>query len=99
MHQNPGDGATEQAGVIEELNATIDTVVDLAVNTAKENTRTPARVKKPLQKKANEEKKKMNDLPDGNGAHYRNLQGRSVILSQISGYCIPDQPVIPECFY
>jgi len=30
------DGATEQAGVIEELNATIDTVVDLAANTAKE---------------------------------------------------------------
>ena len=30
------DGATEQAGVIEELNATIDTVVDLAADTAKE---------------------------------------------------------------
>lgn len=30
------DGATEQAGVIQELNATIDTVVDLAVDTAKE---------------------------------------------------------------
>ena len=30
------DGATEQAGVIEELNATIDTVVDLAADTANE---------------------------------------------------------------
>ena len=30
------DGATEQAGVIQELNATIDTVVSLAADTAKE---------------------------------------------------------------
>ena len=33
------DGATEQAGVIEELNATIDAVVDLAEDTAKEEKR------------------------------------------------------------
>ena len=55
------DGATEQAGVIEELNATIDTVVDLAVNTAKETQNASARVKASANK-ANEEKEKMNDL-------------------------------------
>ena len=55
------DGATEQAGVIEELNATIDTVVDLAVNTAKETQSASARVKTSANK-ANEEKEKMNDL-------------------------------------
>ena len=55
------DGATEQAGVIEELNATIDTVVDLAVNTAKETQNASARVKTSANK-ANEEKEKMNDL-------------------------------------
>ena len=39
------DGATEQAGVIQELNATIDTVVDLAVDTAKETKNASERVK------------------------------------------------------
>lgn len=51
------DGATEQAGVIEELNATIDTVVDLAANTAKETQSASARVKASANK-ANEEKEK-----------------------------------------
>ena len=55
------DGATEQAGVIEELNATIDTVVDLAADTAKETQSASARVKTSANK-ANEEKEKMNDL-------------------------------------
>ena len=55
------DGATEQAGVIEELNATIDTVVDLAADTAKETQNASARVKASANK-ANEEKEKMNDL-------------------------------------
>ena len=55
------DGATEQAGVIEELNATIDTVVDLAANPAKETQSASARVKASADK-ANEEKEKMNDL-------------------------------------
>ena len=39
------DGATEQAGVIQELNATIDTVVDLAVDTASETKNASERVK------------------------------------------------------
>ncbi|EKC72258.1 methyl-accepting chemotaxis protein, partial [human gut metagenome] len=55
------DGATEQAGVIEELNATIDTVVDLAADTAKETQSASARVKTSANK-ANEEKEKMNEL-------------------------------------
>ena len=55
------DGATEQAGVIEELNATIDTVVNLAADTAKETQSASARVKASANK-ANEEKEKMNDL-------------------------------------
>ena len=55
------EGATEQAGVIEELNATIDRVVDLAVDTAKETQSASARVKASANK-ANEEKEKMNDL-------------------------------------
>ena len=55
------DGATEQAAVIEELNATIDTVVDLAKDTAKETQSASARVKASANK-ANEEKEKMNDL-------------------------------------
>ena len=55
------DGATEQAGVIEELNATIDTVVDLAADTAKETQNASARVKASADK-ANEEKEKMNEL-------------------------------------
>ena len=55
------DGATEQAGVIEELNATIDTVVNLAADTAKETQNASARVKASANK-ANEEKEKMNDL-------------------------------------
>ena len=55
------DGATEQAGVIEELNATIDTVVDLAEDTAKETQSASARVKASANK-ANEEKEKMNEL-------------------------------------
>ena len=55
------DGATEQAGVIEELNATIDTVVDMAEDTAKETQSASARVKASANK-ANEEKEKMNEL-------------------------------------
>jgi len=55
------DGATEQAGVIEELNATVDTVVDLAADTAKETQSASARVKASANK-ANEEKEKMNDM-------------------------------------
>lgn len=55
------DGATEQAGVIEELNATIDTVVDMAEDTAKETQNASARVKASVNK-ANEEKEKMNEL-------------------------------------
>ena len=55
------DGATEQAGVIEELNATIDTVVDMAEDTAKETQNASARVKASANK-ANEEKEKMNGL-------------------------------------
>ena len=55
------DGATEQAGVIQELNATIDTVVDLAVDTAKETKNASERVKASANK-ANEEKEKMNVL-------------------------------------
>ena len=55
------DGATEQAGVIQELNATIDTVVDLAVDTAKETKNASERVKASANK-ANEEKDKMNVL-------------------------------------
>ena len=55
------DGATEQAGVIEELNASIDTVVNLAADTAKETQSASARVKASANK-ANEEKEKMNDL-------------------------------------
>ena len=55
------DGATEQAGVIEELNATVDTVVNLAADTAKETQSASARVKASANK-ANEEKEKMNDL-------------------------------------
>ena len=55
------DGATEQAGVIEELNATIDTVMDMAEDTAKEAQNASARVKASANK-ANEEKEKMNEL-------------------------------------
>ena len=55
------DGATEQAGVIEELNATIDTVVDMAEDTAKETQNASARVKASANK-ANEEKEKRNEL-------------------------------------
>lgn len=55
------DGATEQAGVIQELNATIDTVVDFAVDTAKETKNASERVKASANK-ANEEKEKMNVL-------------------------------------
>lgn len=55
------DGATEQAGVIEELNATIDSVVDMAEDTAKETQNASARVKASANK-ANEEKEKMNEL-------------------------------------
>ncbi len=55
------DGATEQAGVIEELNATIGTVVDLAADTAKETQSASARVKASVNR-ANEEKEKMNEL-------------------------------------
>ena len=55
------DGATEQAGVIEELNATIDTVVDMATDTARETQSASARVKASADR-ANEEKEKMNDL-------------------------------------
>ena len=55
------DGATEQAGVIEELNATIDTVVNLAADTAKETQSASARVKASVNK-TDEEKEKMNEL-------------------------------------
>ncbi len=55
------DGATEQAGVIQELNATIDTVVDLAADTAKETQSASQRVKSSANR-ANEEKQKMNEL-------------------------------------
>ena len=55
------DGATEQAGVIQELNATIDTVVNLAVDTANETKNASERVKASANK-ANEEKEKMNVL-------------------------------------
>ena len=55
------DGAADQAGVIEELNATIDTVVDLATDTAKETQSASERVKVSANK-ANEEKEKMNEL-------------------------------------
>lgn len=55
------DGATEQAGVIQKLNATIDTVVDLAVDTASETKNASERVKASANK-ANEEKEKMNVL-------------------------------------
>ena len=51
------DGATEQAGVIQELNA----VVDLAVDTASETKNASERVKASANK-ANEEKEKMNVL-------------------------------------
>ena len=52
-------GIAEQ--VIQELNATIDTVVDLAVDTAKETKNASERVKASANK-ANEEKEKMNVL-------------------------------------
>ena len=52
------DGATEQAGVIQELNATIDTVVDLAVDTASETKNASERVKA----SANKANEKMNVL-------------------------------------
>lgn len=55
------DGATEQAGVIEELNATIDTVVNLATDTAKETKSASEKVKASAGR-ANEEKEKMNEL-------------------------------------
>lgn len=55
------DGATEQAGVIQELNATIDTVVDLAEDTASETKNASERVKASANK-ANNEKEKMNIL-------------------------------------
>lgn len=55
------DGATEQAGVIQELNATIDTVVDLAMDTASETKNASERVKASANK-ANNEKEKMNIL-------------------------------------
>ena len=55
------DGATEQAGVIQELNATIDTVVDLAMDTASETKNASERVKASANK-ANDEKEKMNIL-------------------------------------
>lgn len=58
------DGATEQAGVIQELNATIDTVVDLAVDTASETKNASERVKASANKanEEKEEKEKMNVL-------------------------------------
>ena len=55
------DGATEQAGVIEELNATIATVVDMATDTARETQSASTRVKASADK-ANKEKEKMNEL-------------------------------------
>ncbi len=59
--QSLSDGATEQAGVIEELNSTIDTVVDMAVDTAKETKSASERVKASAGR-ASEEKEKMNEL-------------------------------------
>lgn len=55
------DGATEQAGVIEELNATIDTIVNLATDTARETKSASEKVKASAGR-ANEEKEKMNEL-------------------------------------
>ena len=55
------DGATEQAGVIQELNATIDTVVSLAADTAKETQSASERVRASAGR-ANEEREKMNEL-------------------------------------
>lgn len=55
------DGATEQAGVIQELNATIETVIDIAVNVAKETQSASDRVKASADR-AHKEKEKMNDL-------------------------------------
>lgn len=59
--QSLSEGATEQAGVIEELNATIDTVVNLAIDTAKETQSASERVKASASK-ASEEKEKMKEL-------------------------------------
>ena len=55
------DGATEQAGVIQELNATIETVIDIAVNAAKETQSASDRVKASADR-THKEKEKMNDL-------------------------------------
>ena len=91
------DGATEQAGVIEELNATIDTVVDMAEDTAKETQNASARVKASANK-ANEEKEKMNELL----TEWSTLQKsprRSVILSQISRISHPRPTCYPKCFH
>ena len=55
------DGATEQAGVIQELNAKIDTVVDLAEDTESEKKNASERVKASANK-ANNAKEKMNIL-------------------------------------
>ena len=59
--QSLADGATEQAGVIEELNASIDTVVSLADDTAKETQQASEQVRNAVQR-ANAEKQKMHDL-------------------------------------
>lgn len=59
--QSLADGATEQAGVIEELNASIDTVVSLADDTAKETQQASEQVRSAVQR-ANAEKQKMHDL-------------------------------------
>ena len=56
-----GSDFSKQAGVIEELNATIDTVVSLAADTAKETKSASERVKASASK-ANEEREKMNGL-------------------------------------
>lgn len=59
--QSLAEGATEQAGVIEELNATIDTVVNLAMDTAKETQSASEQVRGSVNK-ADEEKEKMEEL-------------------------------------
>lgn len=59
--QSLADGATEQAGVIEELNASIDTVVSLADDTAKETQQASEQVRSAVQR-ADAEKQKMHDL-------------------------------------
>lgn len=59
--QSLSEGATEQAGVIEELTATVETVVCLAENTAKETQSASEQIKNAADK-ADTEKQKMREL-------------------------------------